>query len=1446
MYSSAVHLGNSFSGSEMLYNWATPVIHNAPPYAQAGSGTYYISQPSPPQRAIVGDQPAQINAETSLMQAYYSSQAQPPPPGYTVLSPTHAAANGGGGPTLVAWSGGMPQYWAGGLDSNQAAPAKGGSICVLPPGVYPMVGGPPAGGEGAETAERGVQWLPLSYFYPQERGPGQQTPQPPVSEGDSGKGGVAGPSSSDQGNHWGSAGFNTTWGPSSSSQPSHYPQAGGGGSSSFHSPALHTSHDGVRVVLPPQGMNCQPNGSFPFHHAQRALPQSLPALLHPTSNLAVPQVTIAGAGSMTRKGKPQLKRNATPSDVAFQTPPSTPPLPPTFAAATAPPPSSHSESPLLSTRAPSGATKKPEAEPLMPPIQPEAAAAVAEALPTTAAGEAVSSTTAAAAPLPSCMNGVEYTVGGWYEGKIKRYNPQRGFGFITGLYQLLFDQDQCEEICTQHLTPQLMAQSQGSIAEVSEAQEESGNGSSGSWDGVKTEQLPTSAQLPPEGSTVPNNVVVLSTMQWFLRMAEQESHGPQLPPLFSASSRNDHQSVPHSSLASKDGPGGGSPNAGEDAAKKLAEGVVIEPSSVSSSHRSTPLPFPIKFVKKPMNHLGDIFVHHSCISMSGLDLLTPFTVVRFSVAVVMKTVQAVDVIPIGPGWCTLQDIALKRATFRSPLSSSRMTPLLPSTHHGTPSTKLAPHYNSLGVSNVTPTTTATSGSTSPPPTNLLQSLSLTLQGNHLLIPKCTASRAALEVLTQRWQAKRKRSEKHRGDGVNASSNEGGAQGQPAGDSAERKDKSYFFVTYSGQQSDSSETGQSIASTNDDQEQKWSADGPREHTAVVEECRFEDVVVIPSAAIPNAIEGCSELVVIRRSSQALGTCKLSMLLDEYFKIHQTNVRAPERVNATVLALSQERACAAAKERSEASPVTERTGFTSESKEDESGKGTGDKSSGVPSGTSGSQKRPGDPMTSSSACHPSSNDNKSDKERKAVQGGSGDRGSGEGTSESHPTDTSPLRLHVDPAVVVGGREANPPQGSPRREEQKAAGVKSAGASPESPAKPTRALEVCWTSATKKESAPGVLHSNSGTPLSRPSSDAMNDAGHKAAAVKTKPSERSSLGEERACGSHDHPHGSSDEMFYSEEQCTSTTTASTLPESRVQNPIANSDWTEMFNQKISQEKIKDVLLHKTDMRCFTHSTPKPGSGEENAPAPAGRVPPDSSPRPHLLSVSRRRAGGNGAAAGSGGAAAAAGASPAPRSGNVGKPKELRRRTTESVTSDSSDSNAKRESRKRPGPGQDEKVFMDGLGMSGREIDSDIVSGGSPDGYVQLDLVKVRDLPRDLRQQLPAGLFVIALPSGVTRTLNIPTIPTEGGKPLLVPLDVTSPSGSSDPSGQLSVEPLGDNGLGPMKQSEVFSSHSSIGSQLSFEAKTPPVNLTCTPTKIESGGGLRNNGMGGYGKEE
>lgn len=38
---------------------------------------------------------------------------------------------------------------------------------------------------------------------------------------------------------------------------------------------------------------------------------------------------------------------------------------------------------------------------------------------------------------PTRVNGVRYTFGALYEGRVKRYNPQRGFGFLTASHQLI-------------------------------------------------------------------------------------------------------------------------------------------------------------------------------------------------------------------------------------------------------------------------------------------------------------------------------------------------------------------------------------------------------------------------------------------------------------------------------------------------------------------------------------------------------------------------------------------------------------------------------------------------------------------------------------------------------------------------------------------------------------------------------------------------------------------------------------------------------------------------------------------------------------------------------------------------------------------------------------------------------------------------------------------------
>ncbi|KPI87234.1 hypothetical protein ABL78_3671 [Leptomonas seymouri] len=291
-------------------------------------------------------------------------------------------------------------------------------------------------------------------------------------------------------------------------------------------------------------------------------------------------------------------------------------------------------------------------------------------------------------------NGASYAVGGWYEGVVKRYNPLRGFGFLTCTYQLRFDLRACEKACARNAEDVYAKQQQQDLEKAvvaatsfSDGSQDGGSGGAAHDEGDEGFLRPLSttcadskctpaAQLRAslkekatsashcaaaanahreasalhEGSTTevdaekPNEgagsaamteatsnrkthgTVVYSTMQWYLHMADEKRR------------RMDRGSSSSHKAAEDTSTDAAATAAAEDSRERESGG---DDRSDAVAHDT--------LVREPAQ-MGDIFVHHSCISMGGFRVFVPGTVVRFSVAVLMDTVQAVDVVPLGPEW----------------------------------------------------------------------------------------------------------------------------------------------------------------------------------------------------------------------------------------------------------------------------------------------------------------------------------------------------------------------------------------------------------------------------------------------------------------------------------------------------------------------------------------------------------------------------------------------------------------------------------------------------------------------------------------------------------------------------------------------------------------------------------------------------------------------------
>ncbi|KAG5471668.1 hypothetical protein LSCM4_03220 [Leishmania orientalis] len=281
-------------------------------------------------------------------------------------------------------------------------------------------------------------------------------------------------------------------------------------------------------------------------------------------------------------------------------------------------------------------------------------------------------------------NGANFVVGAWYEGVVKRYNPLRGFGFLTCTHRLSIDFHACEKACTRHAD---------AVQEEQQTRERE-----------KAAAAATSGKCAPlQGAEEDALVQGEQKRQQTLLTHESAPHAddPSTAPFLASNQlvKESDVGVPHDSVAvdafHEGGNGAVAPVAstGEKAenadvtatpvtevtstgkahgavvystmqwylhkvvaAEKeaSAEDAVASPEadeSTGGGELSCRPPFAEfgKLERQPAQ-LGDIFVHHSCISMDGFRVFVPGIAVRFSVAVLMDTVQAVDVIPLGPEW----------------------------------------------------------------------------------------------------------------------------------------------------------------------------------------------------------------------------------------------------------------------------------------------------------------------------------------------------------------------------------------------------------------------------------------------------------------------------------------------------------------------------------------------------------------------------------------------------------------------------------------------------------------------------------------------------------------------------------------------------------------------------------------------------------------------------
>ncbi|KAG5471351.1 hypothetical protein LSCM1_01435 [Leishmania martiniquensis] len=280
-------------------------------------------------------------------------------------------------------------------------------------------------------------------------------------------------------------------------------------------------------------------------------------------------------------------------------------------------------------------------------------------------------------------NGANFEVGAWYEGIVKRYNPLRGFGFLTCTHRLSLDFHACESACTrradaEHGMQQTLEGERAAVAAtpgertplqgVEEADFEHGK-----QQRPQKSSVDEGASRPDDRSTAPFSAVSepakeddIGIPQSLVAagafseggngaaapaartgMKDAENADVTAPAMTDMTSTGKaHGTVVYSTMQWYLHMAAAKETSAEDA---VASPAAHEGTSDGGHSRRPPFADFGRLEREPAQ-LGDIFVHHSCISMDGFRVFVPGTVVRFSVAVLMNTVQAVDVVPLGPEW----------------------------------------------------------------------------------------------------------------------------------------------------------------------------------------------------------------------------------------------------------------------------------------------------------------------------------------------------------------------------------------------------------------------------------------------------------------------------------------------------------------------------------------------------------------------------------------------------------------------------------------------------------------------------------------------------------------------------------------------------------------------------------------------------------------------------
>ncbi|GET91131.1 hypothetical protein, unknown function [Leishmania tarentolae] len=287
---------------------------------------------------------------------------------------------------------------------------------------------------------------------------------------------------------------------------------------------------------------------------------------------------------------------------------------------------------------------------------------------------------------PEPKNGANFLVGAWYEGVVKRYNPLRGFGFLTCTHELHVDLHSCERACTRQADAVYEKQLQRELEEAAAVVTADTRTALQSAKGGEREQDEQKLQsLSDSRVTLPGDTRAAPLLASNDAVKERDRGRPHLPVTTDDHSDSDDDAVASASTTGtkeadvSDAADASLSSATVTASTSKAHGTVVystmqwylrmvdaaakrtcteeaaamrnsEDDAYDGKHNCLVSLDDFGMLEREPAQLGDIFVHHSSISMEGFRVFVQGTAVRFSVAVLMGTVQAVDVIPLGPEW----------------------------------------------------------------------------------------------------------------------------------------------------------------------------------------------------------------------------------------------------------------------------------------------------------------------------------------------------------------------------------------------------------------------------------------------------------------------------------------------------------------------------------------------------------------------------------------------------------------------------------------------------------------------------------------------------------------------------------------------------------------------------------------------------------------------------